>query len=310
MRLPRTIRINPARPGLTFGPRDVMAGVCPAPAEVHAGMPSAQVASATRTARRASDSPAAHFLARAGLTARGVIYILVGVVATLVALGHSSREADQSGALQLLAGKSYGLVALWLLGIGFAAYALWRLSEAAFGVTGEPPGAGPRLKSLARAVIYAGLAYLTFQVISGKGSSQSRRQQDVTGTVMQHPAGRWVVGIAGLIIIGCGLVLVVEGIRKKFMKYLRTAQMSARMRRVVKVLGMTGTIARGLVIALVGVLVVDAAVTHHAAESGGIDKALLTLRDQPFGPFLMLVAALGLVVFGVYGLCEARWRKV
>jgi len=85
-------------------------------------MTSASTANVTRTARRASDSPAAHFLARAGLAARGVIYILVGVVAVLVALGQSSREADQSGALQLLAGKPYGLVALWLLGIGFAAY--------------------------------------------------------------------------------------------------------------------------------------------------------------------------------------------
>ena len=94
------------------------------------------------------------------------------------------------------------------------------------------------------------------------------------------------------------------------MRYLRTAQMSARPRRVVKVLGMTGTIARGLVFALVGVLVIDAAVTHNAAESGGIDKALLTLRDQPFGEFLMVLAALGLLVFGIYGLCEARWRKV
>ena len=261
-------------------------------------------------AKRASESPVAQFLARAGLTARGVIYILIGWVAVLVALGQSSQEADQRGALELLAGKPYGLVSLWLLGVGFAAYSLWRLSEAAFGVTGEPPGAGPRLKSLARSVIYAGLAYLTFKVISGAGSSQSRQQQDVTGTVMQHPAGRWVVGIAGLIIVICGLVLVVEGARKKFMKYLRTAQMSGRMRRVIKVLGMVGTIARGLVFALVGVLVVDAAITHQASKSGGIDKALLTLRNQPFGEFLMLVAALGLVVFGVYGLCEARWRKV
>ena len=122
-----------------------------------------------RTASRASNSPAADFVARAGLTARGFIYILIGWVAVLVALGHSSREADQEGALQLLAGTSYGLVSLWLLGIGFAAYALWRLSEAAFGVTGEP-GAGPRLKSLARAVIYAGLCYLTFTVIAGDGS--------------------------------------------------------------------------------------------------------------------------------------------
>ena len=263
-----------------------------------------------RTAKRASGSSAAHFLARTGLTARGVIYILVGWVAVLVALGRSSREADQQGALHLLAGKSYGMVSLWLLGIGFAGYALWRLSEAAFGVTGEPPGAGPRLKSLARAVIYAGLSYLTFTVVSGTDRSQRRRQQDITATAMQHTAGRVLVGVAGLAIVACGIVLVIEGARKKFMKYLRTAQMSARMRRVVRLLGMTGTVARGLVFALAGVLVIDAAVTHKASESGGIDKALLTLRNQPFGEYLMLAAALGLVIFGIYGLCEARWRKV
>jgi hypothetical protein len=263
-----------------------------------------------RPARRASGSPAAHFVARAGLTARGVIYILVGWVAVLVALGHSSREADQQGALHLLAGKSYGLVSLWLLGLGFAGYALWRLSEAAFGVTGDRPGAGPRLKSLARAVIYAGLSYLTFTVISGTDRSQSARQQDMTATAMQHPAGRVLVGVAGLVIVACGITLVVEGARKKFMKYLQTAQMSARVRHVAKLLGVTGTIARGLVFALAGVLVIDAAVAHKASESGGIDKALLTLRDQPFGEFLMMLAALGLIIFGVYGLCEARWRKV
>lgn len=251
-----------------------------------------------------------HFLAHVGLTARGVIYILVGWVAVLVALGHSSREADQQGALHLLAGKSYGLVSLWLLGIGFAGYALWRLTEVAFGVNGEPPGAGPRLKSLARAVIYAGLSYLTFTVIAGTDRSQSGRQQDITSAAMQHTAGRVLVGVVGLIIVAVGITLVAEGARKKFMRYLRTFQMSARSRRVVRLLGMTGTIARGLVFALVGALVIDAAISHKASESGGIDKALLTLRDQPFGEFLMMLAALGLIVFGVYGLCEARWRKV
>jgi len=263
-----------------------------------------------RTARRASASRAAHFLARAGLTARGVIYILIGWVAAPVALGHSSREADQQGALQMLAGTSYGLVSLWLLAIGFAGYALWRLSEAVFGVTGEPRGVGPRLKSLARAVIYAGLCYLTLSVISGTNRSLSGRQQDMTATAMQHTGGRVLVGVVGLVIVACGIVLVAEGARKKFMRHLHTAQMSTRTRRVVKLLGTTGTIARGLVFALVGVLVADAAIAHKASESGGIDKALLTLREQPLGEFLMLLAALGLLVFGVYGLCEARWRKV
>ena len=73
---------------------------------------------------------------------------------------------------------------------------------------------------------------------------------------------------------------------------------------------MIGTAARGAVFALAGVLVIDAAVSYQPAKAGGIDKALLTLRGQPFGEVLLTVAALGLIIFGVYGLCEARWRRV
>jgi uncharacterized membrane protein len=266
---------------------------------------------ASYTARRASDSPAARALARAGLTARGVLYVLIGWVAILVALGQTSQQADQQGALQLLASQPYGLVSLWLLGIGFAGYALWRLSEAAFGVTGEGSGAGSRLKSLVRAVIYAFFAYLTFKIISGAGGgSQANKQQDLTATVMHHAGGRWLVGLVGLVIVLCGVALVSEGFRRKFLRYLRLGQMTPRTRRIVEWLGVVGTAARGAVFALAGVLVIEAAVTYEPAKAGGIDKALLTLRSQPFGEFLLILAALGLIIFGAYGLCEARWRKV
>ena len=262
------------------------------------------------SARRASRSRPAQWLARLGLTARGVLYILIGVVAILVAIGQRAHEADQAGALQLLAGQPYGVVALWLLFLGFTGYALWRLSEAAFGVTGEGNGAGPRLKSLARAVPYAIFAYLTIKVITGKKASQASQQKDTTATIMHHTGGRWLVGIVGLGIVIVGVALVVEGIRRKFMKYLRTYEMSPRTRRAIEKLGMIGTTARGLVFALVGVLVIDAAVQFKPSRAGGLDKALLTLRNQPFGEFLLILAAIGLLAFGVYGLAEARWRQV
>ena len=275
-----------------------------------AAMRSTTIPRAGSRARRASTTQAAHGLARAGLAARGIIYILIGWVSVLVALGRGSHEADQQGALQLLAGKPYGSVSLWLLGIGFAAYALWRLSEAAYGVAGDRNRAGPRLRSLARAVIYAGLAYLTFEVISGAHGSLSRQQQDITAKVMQHPGGRWLIGVAGLVIVVIGVILASEGLRRRFMRYLRTSRMSPATRRVIRRLGVIGTVARGVVVALVGLLVTDAAVSHTPARAGGIDTALRTLRDQPLGEVLLLLAALGLVIFGIYGLCEARWRRV
>ncbi|HLX49617.1 MAG TPA: DUF1206 domain-containing protein [Streptosporangiaceae bacterium] len=264
----------------------------------------------TTRARRASGSPAAKTLARAGLTARGVIYILIGWVAILVAIGHSKQQVDQQGALQLLAGQPFGRVLLWLLGIGFAGYALWRLSEAAFGVSGVGRKAGPRLRSLGRAVIYAALAAMAFQVISGSSGNQTRKQQDFTASIMRHPGGQVLTGLIGAVIAIAGVVLVIEGYRRTFMKDMRRGEMSPRTRRVVEWLGMAGSMARGVVVALVGVLVIDAAVSYHPSKAGGVDTALLTLRNQPFGEVLLILAALGLITFGIYGLCEARWRRV
>ena len=274
-------------------------------------MRSTATARASTTARRASDSPAARALARAGLAARGVLYILIGWVAILVAFGQTSgSQANQQGALQLLAKQPFGLFLLWLLGIGFAGYALWRLSEAAFGVTGEGNGAGSRLKALVRGLIYAGFAYLTFKIIAGTAGNEAKKQQDLTATVMHHSGGQVLVGIVGAIIVAVGVALVLEGLRRKFLKHLQTSQMSPQTRRVVERLGTIGTAARGVVFALAGVLVIDAAITYKPAKAGGIDKALLTLRDQPFGQVLLILAALGLIIFGIYGLCEARWRTV
>jgi Domain of Unknown Function (DUF1206) len=249
-------------------------------------------------------------LARAGLAARGVIYILIGWIAILIAFRHSGHQANQEGALQLLAGTPFGLVSLWLLAIGFAGYALWRLSEAAFGVAGEGNGAGPRLKSLGRAVVYAFLAYLTFKVIAGHAGNETRKQQDLTASILHHPGGQWLVGLAGLIVVIVGIALIVQGLRRAFLKYLMTSRMSPGVRQAVTRLGQIGVTCRGAVFALTGALIVDAAVTFKPAKSGGLDKALLTLRQQPFGEFLLLIAAAGLLIFGVYGLAEARWRKV
>ena len=103
-----------------------------------------------------------------------MLYILIGWVAILVAFGQTSgNQANQAGALEMLAKQPLGLVLLWLLGIGFAGYALWRFSEAAFGVTGEGTGAGPRLKSLVRGLVYAFFAFLTFEIIAGTAGNPS-----------------------------------------------------------------------------------------------------------------------------------------
>jgi hypothetical protein len=260
--------------------------------------------------RHASATPTPSPVARAGLVARAAIYLLIGWIALMLAVGHSDQEADQRGALQTLAGKPFGSAMLWALVVGFSAYALWRFSEAIWGVAGEGRGAGPRAKSAFRGVVYAFLAVTTVSVLHGSGSSQAARQQDASARLMQHSGGRWAVGVVGAIVLVVGLSLVIEGLRRKFVRTLRTGEMSRQTRRVVVGLGVIGTTARGVVFALAGGLVIDAAVRFDPAKARGLDEALRMLRDQPHGGLLLGAAAVGLLVFGVYGLCEARWRRV
>jgi uncharacterized membrane protein len=224
--------------------------------------------SATVSARQAAHSDAMSVLARWGLAARAAIYLLIGVLAIALATGSRRGETDQRGAMQELTRHTGGTALVWVIGIGLAGYALWRLSEAAFGVVGEGRKAGPRVQSFARAVIYAFFAVTAFKIVSHATSSQAGQQELWTAKAMQHSGGRWAVGIVGAIVVVCGLVLAWEGVRRKFEKYLDMGRMTSTVRAVVELLGVVGTVARGIVFALAGVFIISAAVNYDPKKAG------------------------------------------
>jgi len=262
---------------------------------------------AGRAANSAANSRFMGWLARAGLTARGLVYIALGWLAVLVGQG-ATANVDQRGALTEILDQPYGGATVWLLTIGFAAYAVWRLSEAAFGATGEGKKAGPRVKSLARAFAYVAMAVTAQSLLHGARATQSGQQGDLAGTVMQHPGGRLAVGIVGLAVLAAGLWFVREGWTTAFIRYFEA--LPARRRKVIVWLGRVGTIARGVVFAVSGLLAVVAAWTVDPEKAGGIDQAFRTLLEQPFGTALVVLLGAGLLLFGVYGLAEAAWRRV
>jgi hypothetical protein len=275
------------------------------------------VTRAGRTARRAGRDAASsrwlQWLARGGLVARGVIYVLVGVLAVQIAFGSGGKRADTSGALHAVAEHPGGIVVLWLLAVGFAGLAIWRFAEVVYGQAGRGGRtAGKRLGSLARAVLYAFICGSVVSFILGAGGKTSGNTQskDVTARLMAHGGGRWLVALIGVGLAAAGVALAVHGLRRKFTKYLHMARMSRRTAQVVKILGVVGYVARGVVFCVAGAFLVDAAVSFNAQKAQGIDGSLLKLATTPLGPGLLVAVALGLVVFGIYSGCEARWRQV
>lgn len=249
------------------------------------------------------------FAARLGLTARGIVYMLMGYLALSIA-GGSRTEVDQGGALNKILLRPGGKLLVGIIGLGFACYALWRFYEAAFGVTNEKGGIGPRLISFIRGVIYSSLSLLAFASFGGSRQHQASQEQRFTVAVMSRPGGRLLVALLGLFILAVGIVGLSEGIRLKFMRYFQGERISPIARTWIRRLGSIGISIRGFLFAVVGILLIHTSWTRNAAKATGLDGALKTLRNQPFGGLLLGVVAIGLVIFGIYGLAEARYRHV
>ena len=128
--------------------------------------------------------------------------------------------------------------------------------------------------------------------------------------MMDESGGRWLVGLIGLVVVGIGIGLVIYGVTKKFEKHLNTGQMTPSVHQTVRRLGIGGYSAKGVAYAIVGVLIVSAAVTYDAEKARGLDGALKTLAAQSYGPWLLGLIALGIAAFGVYCFFQAKYRKV
>jgi hypothetical protein len=268
---------------------------------------------AGRAGRRAAHSQSLKLAARAGFVARGAIYLLIGIIALQIAIGHGG-QADRGGALAQIAAKSYGTFLLWVLVVGFAGLALWRFSEAAFGAVGpEGHEAGERLKSLARGLLYSFFFVSTLQLVIGASSSATAngnsQSKALTARVMTHSGGRLLVGLVGLVVLVIGVLLAREGWTKEFLKRMNFGGAPAGTRSLVEKLGVVGGVARGAVTALTGVFLIIAAVRFSPSKAEGIDGSLRAFAHTPIGPFLLIPVALGLVALGLSDLDQNCWRR-
>lgn len=302
--------------------------------------------SAKSTGRRAANSAPLRWLGRAGYAARGVLYVMVGSIAIQAAFGQSGQQADKSGALQEISSTPVGGVLIWLLVAGFIGMALWRLSDAAYPESssddgtssGSGSGSGTasssedgtsssdskgsqaaskgsetakRVAALVKAVIYAVIAYSVLKFAIGGGTQSSDKESvDLTATVMKYPGGQVLVVVAGLALIGGGVFLAYAAWKEKFRKNLELGQIHGRLQRVVVWLGKFGGIARGAVFVTAGVFLVIAAIEAKPQQAKGVDSALRVLASTPLGPWLLLLVAIGLIMFGLFSLCQARWERL
>ncbi len=263
---------------------------------------------ATQHARKAHDSDAAGWGARAGIAARGLVWLVVGLLAVRVGLG-GGGEANRNGALEVIKDQPLGKALLVLMAVAFAAHAAFRVLDAWVGSRDEDDERKRWLKrawSGCRVLVYAFFSVSTVRfLLSGPSQEDASRP---TAQVMSAPFGRIAVGVVGVAIAVGGIVQGVRGLRTDFTKKLHMP--TGLMARVVKGAGAAGLCGRGVVYLLVGSFLVQAAVRVDPQKAKSLDQALKTLAAQPFGTVLLLLTALGLICFAVWSFLEAWYRDV
>ena len=270
------------------------------------------------TARDAQQSDWLDKAASAGLVAFGVVHLLIGWLAVQLAFGDREGSTDSQGAMKQLAEQPLGTALVWLVALGMLLLVVWQGLEAAVGhqdQTEDKKRLRKRLISAGKAVVYAAVAVSAVTVATGSGGSsgggggKSGGTDSTTAKVMDLPGGQLIIGAVGLGIIAVGVALLRNAYRESYLKRLDGEGRSGQTGTAYRVLGRVGHVAKGIALGIVGGLFVYAAITHEAKESGGLDQALLTVLDQPFGPVMLTAMGLGFAAYGIFCFAWARYLK-
>lgn len=260
-------------------------------------------------------SPWMELLARFGYATKGVVYIVVGALATLAAFGLGGETTDVRGALQEIERKPFGKVALMTVAFGLIGYVLWRWVQA----LADTDQKGTELKGILvrigyffSGVVYAGLAYTAAKILFDvdEPDSTSETQELWIGRVLGFPFGRTLVILTGLSVIGFGLYQMYKGFKAKFRKRLKLGEMDETKDNWATWSGRIGYTARGVVFCIIGFFVIQAALHFNPDEAKGLDEALAALAENYYGAWALGVVAIGLIAYGFYMLVEARYRKI
>ena len=276
------------------------------------GVDTSPVHAARGAGRGFVHSRAFEVLSRGGFVARGLIYAIIGLFAFKVAVSDTGKLTDQQGAIKTVGNQPFGEVLLVLLAIGLGGYAVWRLFRAALGRGPEDAdNTVERLGGLGSGLVYGGLCIATIKVLSGSSTSGSSSNPDkATAGVFDWPAGRALVVVGGLVLLGIGAYQLVKGLRQTFLEELKTEQMSVGMQTWITWIGTVGHVARATVFGLAGWFLLKAAYEYDAKEAVGLDGALTKILRADYGPWLLGLVAAGLLAFGAYSLSEARYRRI
>jgi hypothetical protein len=248
-------------------------------------------------------------IAQIGLTAKGFVYVLLGLLAFMAAFelgGQGNESATKTGALQFVKELPAGEFLLIAVAIGLFCYSVWRGIQA-FRKKGE--GAWKKkILYLFSGLAYLGIAVTALRIVTGD-SSNGNQNKAIAGELMSKPFGQVLVGLGGLIFAIVGAYQIYYGLSEKYRKHVQGLSLHSAESALMLRSGKVGYISRGVVWLVIAFLFFRAAVHARASEAGSTGEAFQFIEANPFGSLMLGVLGLGLIAYGVFSFVRARYER-
>ncbi|HEX6322267.1 MAG TPA: DUF1206 domain-containing protein [Vicinamibacterales bacterium] len=248
-------------------------------------------------------------MARTGFVAKGIVYLLLGLLAGRAAFGPKPVGSTETVLIEVLQAP-FGRLLLAVLALGLAWYAAWRFIEAGADANDkgtEPKGLAARGIYTVSGLIYATLA-LDAMAILLQWDNDSGQVRSFAATLLRGPLSL----VAGLGVAAYGLYQVWKGIVGKLSGQLKEGKARREAGPWVIVLSRIGLAGRGLVFVTLGywLFTHPSAGPSMASGDGGTSGALRLLSRLPQGDTFLVAAAGALMAYGAYQLVHSRYRRI
>lgn len=268
---------------------------------------------------RRSAGPWIERFARFGYAAKGCVYVIVGVLAAMAAAGAGGRTTGTHGAMHEILQQPFGRVLLAIIAAGLSGFGVWQIIRS----VEDADNAGSDFKGIAKRIgwFFSGLGYFLLCVgalrliffhtgggdASGSGDENTRSW---TATIMSYTFGRYAIAGVGIGVGIYGLFNLFFANRAQLEDQVMLKRINSDDHNWKRWIGRVGIGARGAVFVLIGWFFIVAAWHEKPEEARGIGGALKTLEQQPYGPWILGIVAVGLIAYGVFQLLLARYRVI
>jgi hypothetical protein len=250
-------------------------------------------------------------IARVGLIAKGIVYVLLGLLGFMAAFeigGQSNDDASRTGVFGSIKHFPGGVAALVLLAAGLVCYSIWRGVQAFSNNSSEEKNWSKKFRYFFSGLIYLSFAITAIQMIFHDRDNKEDKNQYWASQIMDHSYGPWLVGLASLILAAIGIYQIYYGLSEKYKKHVQELNLQSAGSSLMLRSGKVGYISRGIVWLVIAYLAMRAALDKNSSEAGDTSKAFSFIEDSSFGSYLLAALGIGLLAYGLFNFIRARYE--